>query len=261
MRPVDIVVGEDTDKETAEFSSILFNGDAERMRAKLMEQQDEHRRQQEKMSMQVVWRREQIAFKSDRAKQHRELAVLLEGHLGEYEIECMHLRSNLEAHESEFENFQRKAEAIECKNTALSAELAQRSTECRLLRRGMYNETLVPKNSLAATFTAASAKLAQNGTSEGGFRQRNAAEAKMLGAMQGRDVDDSCDDLESGFCGGSSIRDMGLGDVECLRLFDVALQHLSALMVGRAEARLGIFGIWLLCHLLYVASLLYYHIF
>jgi len=58
-------------------------------------------------------------------------------------------------------------------------------------------------------------------------------------------------DLEMGRSG-SSLEDLGLGDLQSLHFVDRALQGLAALMAWRADLRLGVFGIWLFCHALYM---------
>merc|ERR1712232_1502759 len=67
-------------------------------------------------------------------------------------------------------------------------------------------------------------------------------------------------DVEMGERSGVMLRDLGLEDIAGVPQLDQFLQLLSALMSVRADARLVVFGLWLLCHLIYVVYLLYEHV-
>ena len=60
---------------------------------------------------------------------------------------------------------------------------------------------------------------------------------------------------------GVSLHDLGLGDIAFLTDADKFMQLVSALMAVRADARLTVFGLWLLCHMIYVLYLIYAHVF
>lgn len=71
-------------------------------------------------------------------------------------------------------------------------------------------------------------------------------------------------DLEQGHCtsnGGRSgtLADLGCGDCHSMQVVDGALQRISSLMALRSDVRLGIFGIWLLCHTVYMVNMFYEH--
>merc|ERR1711907_538841 len=65
-------------------------------------------------------------------------------------------------------------------------------------------------------------------------------------------------DPESGRCD-TSLADLGFADFETLQTVDRGLQYLSALMALRSDVRLSVFGVWLLCHLIYMANIFYEH--
>eukprot|EP00931_Biecheleriopsis_adriatica_P099652 TRINITY_DN7430_c0_g1_i1.p1 TRINITY_DN7430_c0_g1~~TRINITY_DN7430_c0_g1_i1.p1 ORF type:complete len:790 (+),score=257.80 TRINITY_DN7430_c0_g1_i1:88-2370(+) len=67
-------------------------------------------------------------------------------------------------------------------------------------------------------------------------------------------------DVELGERSGVTIIDLGLSDISGLPQADRFLQLLSALMAVRADARLTVFGLWILCHLIYVVYLFYAHL-
>jgi len=50
-----------------------------------------------------------------------------------------------------------------------------------------------------------------------------------------------------------------LGEAKALHSVDRALQCLAMLMAWRSDVRLAVFGLWLICHFLYMANLLYEH--
>jgi hypothetical protein len=69
-------------------------------------------------------------------------------------------------------------------------------------------------------------------------------------------------DLEQGHCtsnGGRSgtLADLGCVDCHSMQVVDGALQRISSLMALRSDVRLGIFGIWLLCHAVYMVNMFY----
>lgn len=66
-------------------------------------------------------------------------------------------------------------------------------------------------------------------------------------------------DVELGEKAGVTLVDLGLSDFAVLSPLDRFLQLLSALMTVRADARLAVFGVWVLCHLIYVIYLVYAH--
>lgn len=66
-------------------------------------------------------------------------------------------------------------------------------------------------------------------------------------------------DLEVGEARCVTIADLGLGDITPLAPLDSFLQVLSALMAARADVRFGVFGVWLLCHLIYIVYLVWEH--
>jgi len=67
-------------------------------------------------------------------------------------------------------------------------------------------------------------------------------------------------DVELGERSGVTLVDLGLADFSGLPAADRFLQLLSAFMAVRADARLAVFGLWLLCHLIYVIYLIYANI-
>jgi len=67
-------------------------------------------------------------------------------------------------------------------------------------------------------------------------------------------------DLELGRTG-TTLAEIGLGQIEVLGVLDRSLQYLAVMMAWRADLRLGVFGLWILCHLLYMLSLLYHRFF
>jgi len=67
-------------------------------------------------------------------------------------------------------------------------------------------------------------------------------------------------DVETGERSCVTVSDLGLSDVAGLREVDSFLRLLSALMAVRADARLGVFGLWLICHFIYVVYLVYEHL-
>jgi len=66
-------------------------------------------------------------------------------------------------------------------------------------------------------------------------------------------------DVEQGDRSAITLADIGLGSITALPSLDICLQRLSALMAVRADARLAVFGIWILCHSIYILYLLYEH--
>lgn len=67
-------------------------------------------------------------------------------------------------------------------------------------------------------------------------------------------------DMEIGERSQVTLTDLGLSQISGLPEADKFLQLLSALMAVRADARLTVFGLWLLCHLIYVIYLIYAHL-
>lgn len=66
-------------------------------------------------------------------------------------------------------------------------------------------------------------------------------------------------DVEMGQQKGVTLQDLGLSELTGLPPLDNFLQLLSALMTVRADARLAVFGVWVLCHMIYVIYLIYEH--
>jgi len=66
-------------------------------------------------------------------------------------------------------------------------------------------------------------------------------------------------DVELGQREAVTLVDLGIADLTGLKPVDNILQMLSALMAVRADARLAVFGVWMLCHLIYVFYLVYEH--
>lgn len=66
-------------------------------------------------------------------------------------------------------------------------------------------------------------------------------------------------DLELGGAGGVGVRELLIGDFPGLAFMDSKCQQLTEFMNVRADARLAIFGLWALCHLLYVSYLVSVH--
>jgi hypothetical protein len=75
-------------------------------------------------------------------------------------------------------------------------------------------------------------------------------QSMIVGALQ---------DVEMGERSCVTVSDLGLGDVAGLKDIDGFLRLLSALMAVRADARLGVFGLWAICHSIYVIYLIYEH--
>jgi len=59
--------------------------------------------------------------------------------------------------------------------------------------------------------------------------------------------------------GGKTLADLGCGDLESLKTVDLAVRNLSALMTLRSDVRLSVFGIWILCHAVYMVHVFYMH--
>mmetsp|Transcript_37454 Transcript_37454/g.86400 ORF Transcript_37454/g.86400 Transcript_37454/m.86400 type:complete len:1136 (-) Transcript_37454:40-3447(-) len=70
----------------------------------------------------------------------------------------------------------------------------------------------------------------------------------------------SLQDVEMGTSTGVTLSDLGLSDVALIPEADRYLQLLTAVMAVRADARLTVFGMWLLCHTIYVLYLFYEHL-
>jgi len=66
-------------------------------------------------------------------------------------------------------------------------------------------------------------------------------------------------DLELGGAGGVGVRELLIGDFPGLAFMDSKCQQLTEFMNVRADARLAIFGLWALCHLLFVSYLVSVH--
>jgi chromosome segregation ATPase len=65
-------------------------------------------------------------------------------------------------------------------------------------------------------------------------------------------------DLELGG-GGVGVSELLIGDLPGLTLLDSKCQQLTELMTARADVRLAFFGLWAVCHFLYVSYLVYMH--
>jgi len=65
-------------------------------------------------------------------------------------------------------------------------------------------------------------------------------------------------DLELGRSG-TTLAELGLGEFQSAHKLDMALQHVAVLMAWRSDVRMAIFGLWALCHLMYMASIFYTH--
>mmetsp|Transcript_67964 Transcript_67964/g.176545 ORF Transcript_67964/g.176545 Transcript_67964/m.176545 type:complete len:184 (+) Transcript_67964:2-553(+) len=63
-------------------------------------------------------------------------------------------------------------------------------------------------------------------------------------------------DLELGRSG-VALGELGLGEMPWMQSADKALQSVAVLMAWRADIRLAIFGVWLLCHTLYMLGVFY----
>uniref|UniRef100_A0A7S2QD29 Uncharacterized protein n=1 Tax=Zooxanthella nutricula TaxID=1333877 RepID=A0A7S2QD29_9DINO len=67
-------------------------------------------------------------------------------------------------------------------------------------------------------------------------------------------------DLEMGRSG-VTLGELGLGDLQGLHCLDRALQGIAVLMAWRSDMRLAVFGLWLLCHLIYMLNMVYSRVF
>jgi len=67
-------------------------------------------------------------------------------------------------------------------------------------------------------------------------------------------------DLELGRSG-TTLTELGLGDLQTLHCIDRALQGLAVLMAWRSDLRMAVFGVWLLCHIIYMANIFYARLF
>mmetsp|Transcript_119419 Transcript_119419/g.380874 ORF Transcript_119419/g.380874 Transcript_119419/m.380874 type:complete len:952 (+) Transcript_119419:78-2933(+) len=84
-------------------------------------------------------------------------------------------------------------------------------------------------------------------------------EGSALGGLAGA-IAGVLQDVEMGDKAGITLVDLGLSDLAIMQPLDKFLQLLSALMTVRADARLAVFGVWMLCHLIYVVYLVYAHL-
>jgi len=67
-------------------------------------------------------------------------------------------------------------------------------------------------------------------------------------------------DLELGRSG-TTLAELGLGDLPALHRVDSALQGLAVLMAWRSDLRMAVFGVWILCHAIYMANIFYARMF
>jgi len=54
-----------------------------------------------------------------------------------------------------------------------------------------------------------------------------------------------------------ALTTLHLGDFSAVRAVDRLLQYLAVLMAWRSDVRIGVFGFWLLCHVIYMVDVLY----
>mmetsp|Transcript_8347 Transcript_8347/g.18086 ORF Transcript_8347/g.18086 Transcript_8347/m.18086 type:complete len:172 (-) Transcript_8347:58-573(-) len=103
----------------------------------------------------------------------------------------------------------------------------------------------IPKQNAHATQSASVMSMLEGGYSGGGV---------------GQIVVDVLKDIELGEKSEVTLTDLGLSELTSLKPVDKFLQLTSALMTVRADARFLVFGLWSLCHCLYVLYLIYAHL-
>lgn len=153
------------------------------------------------------------------------------------------MRSQLEATKSDSDRAQNMLSAATTKVQQLEAQLARARSEAVELRR-----TSDMKREAAGVNTSGNVEAARERALSGGDG--------MLGMTKSLAV--HLRDLESGDAKCVTVRDIGL-DVAGVVPLDGFLQVLSAIMANRADASLGVFGVWLLCHCIYILYLIYAH--
>lgn len=85
--------------------------------------------------------------------------------------------------------------------------------------------------------------------------------SSMLGGGVAKAIAAALQDVELGNRSGVTLVDLGLADIRGIHEADNFLRVLAALMTVRADARLVVFGLWAICHLIYIAYIMYAHIF
>jgi len=85
--------------------------------------------------------------------------------------------------------------------------------------------------------------------------------SSTVGGGVARAIAAALHDIELGNRSSVTIVDLGLSDVHGLNEADRILHVLTSLMAVRADARLIVFGLWAICHLIYVVYVIYAHLF
>eukprot|EP00438_Fugacium_kawagutii_P017104 Skav204594 [mRNA] locus=scaffold672:185304:186115:- [translate_table: standard] len=161
-----------------------------------------------------------------------------------------------------------QAAMLEKKETdveALQSKLTTQQLELQKLEQGLRKRELqCTQREQEAKQAASRARLEAQAS-----REVEQTRAKMstgggsiseAGGVAGAIAVNILQDMEIGERSAVTLTDLGLSQISGLPEADRFLQVLSALMAVRADARLTVFGLWLLCHLIYVVYLIYAHL-
>ncbi|CAK9073417.1 unnamed protein product [Durusdinium trenchii] len=188
--------------------------------------------------------------------------------LAEREQAALEQEALLEKREQAIEESESKLELQKKELQRLEDGLRKRETLCA------EQEKEGRRASAAAAATAKEARLGAQASRQVEQVQQNLAtastkmaarsisnlEAGVTGGGVAGAIAALLQDVELGERSGVSLVDLGLSDIAGLPEADKFMQLLSALMAVRADARLIVFGLWLLCHLIYVLYLIYAHV-
>merc|ERR1719215_655082 len=157
--------------------------------------------------------------------------------------EVQRLKSELQTRTSELQGSRNEAVEIRKQTKELSAKVQR--LEGQLSRAHVAEQEAIRSSASAKGVHNAALRAVSEGQAAAG-----GVAGIIAGVLQ---------DVELGDKAGITLTDLGLGDIVVLSPVDRFLQLLSALMTVRADARLAVSGLWILCHLIYVIYLVYAH--
>mmetsp|Transcript_39523 Transcript_39523/g.91773 ORF Transcript_39523/g.91773 Transcript_39523/m.91773 type:complete len:546 (-) Transcript_39523:86-1723(-) len=137
-----------------------------------------------------------------------------------------------------------RTESLEAKRTGQDLACKAQRLEAQLARARQDEQEVEQRVAKVAAAKGVCAPLGFLGNNSGGVA------GAITAVLQ---------DVEVGQREGVTLHDLGLADFSALPAVDHFLQILSALMAVRADARLAVFGLWILCHCIYVVYLIYEH--
>lgn len=146
-----------------------------------------------------------------------------------------------------------EAEVRDLKNELSKATYAAKAAEARL----SHQERSVHESSRSCSDEQASKQL----VAQVDVMRASQHASSTVGGGVAKAIAAALQDVELGNRSGVTIVDLGLADIRGIHEADSFLRVLAALMTVRADARLVVFGLWAICHLIYIIYIMYAHLF